>query len=137
MSVASAHRVQMRWRDLDALGHVNHPVVLTYLEEGRDAFLKGHGIGREEYVVGSCSVRFAGALDLSFESVLVECTVSELGRSSLTTTERIVDDHGDVKVEAEFGLVLWDPARRAPRPISDEERASLRREAEGEEEVSR
>ena len=34
------HRVQMRWRDLDGLGHVNHTVVLTYLEEGRDAFLE-------------------------------------------------------------------------------------------------
>ena len=31
----------MRWRDLDGLGHVNHTVVLTYLEEGRDAFLHG------------------------------------------------------------------------------------------------
>jgi hypothetical protein len=28
-------------------------------------------------------------------------------------------------VEAEFGLVLWDPAQRAPRPITEEERASL------------
>ena len=34
------HRVQMRWRDLDGLGHVNHTVVLTYLEEGRDVFLE-------------------------------------------------------------------------------------------------
>ena len=58
MSTVTGHRVQMRWRDLDALGHVNHPVVLTYLEEGRDAFLKEHGIGREEYVVGRCSVIF-------------------------------------------------------------------------------
>ena len=48
----------MRWRDLDALGHVNHAVVLTYLEEGRDAFLADHGIGRDEYVVGRCSVDF-------------------------------------------------------------------------------
>ena len=69
----------MRWRDLDALGHVNHPVVLTYLEEGRDAFLKEHGIGREEYVVGRCSVSFEGEFDLSLESVTVECVVRELG----------------------------------------------------------
>src|SRR5260370_29926341 len=30
--------VKVRWRDVDALGHVNHAVFLTYLEEGRDAF---------------------------------------------------------------------------------------------------
>jgi acyl-CoA thioesterase FadM len=49
----------------------------------------------------------------------------ELGRSSLVTTERILDDAGEVIVEAEFGLVLWDPEQRGSRPISDEERASL------------
>src|SRR5262249_11355194 len=32
------HPVDVRWRDVDALGHVNHAVFLTYLEEGRDAF---------------------------------------------------------------------------------------------------
>ena len=32
------HEVTVRWRDVDALGHVNHAVFLTYLEEGRDAF---------------------------------------------------------------------------------------------------
>jgi acyl-CoA thioester hydrolase len=122
---ADGHRVQMRWRDLDGLGHVNHTVVLTYLEEGRDAFLKEHGIRRDEYVVGRCNVHFKGEIDPAFETVTVQCAVSELGRSSVTTSERILDDAGDVIVEAEFALVLWDPDERGSRPITDEERASL------------
>jgi acyl-CoA thioester hydrolase len=122
---ADGHRVQMRWRDLDGLGHVNHTVALTYLEEGRDAFLRHHGIGREEYVVGRCEVNWHDEIDPSLRSVTVECAVRELGRSSLTTSERIVDDDGRVVVEAEFALVLWDPDQRGSRPISDEERASL------------
>ena len=125
MNVETGHEVQMRWRDLDGLGHVNHTVVLTYLEEGRDAFLKRHGIRRDEYVVGRCSVSFRGEIDPGFEAVTVQCAVRELGRSSVTTTERIVDRGGEVVVEAEFGLVLWDPAQRGSRPITDEERASL------------
>jgi acyl-CoA thioester hydrolase len=124
------HQVQMRWRDLDGLGHVNHTVVLTYLEEGRDAFLKRHGIRRDEYVVGSCSVRFRDEIDPAFESVTVQCAVRELGRSSVTTNERILDHTGQVLVEAEFGLVLWDPAERGSRPITDTERASLARSEE-------
>ena len=59
MTAASGHRVQVRWRDLDALGHVNHVVVLTYLEEGRDAWLEARGIRRDEYVVGRCTVTSA------------------------------------------------------------------------------
>ena len=125
MSQSDGHLVQMRWRDLDGLGHVNHTVVLTYLEEGRDVFLKQHGIRRDEYVVGRCSVNFRDEIDPAFEAVTVQCTVRELGRSSVTTSERILDHTGQVVVDAEFGLVLWDPAQRVSRPITDSERASL------------
>jgi acyl-CoA thioesterase FadM len=123
--VTGGHQVQMRWQDLDGLGHVNHTVVLTYLEEGRDAWLAEHGIRREEYVVGRCTVEFRREIDPDWRSVTVRCDLRELGRSSLVTSERILDADGDVVVEAEFGLVLWDPRERGSRPISDEERASL------------
>jgi acyl-CoA thioester hydrolase len=123
--VSHETRVQVRWQDLDALGHVNHVMVLTYLEEGRDAMLEANGIRRDEYVVGQCSVSFRREIDASAKSVTVECGVRELGRSSLTTSERIVDDAGDVVVEAEFRIVLWDAKQRGSRPISDSERASL------------
>jgi acyl-CoA thioesterase FadM len=123
--VNAGHPVQMRWRDLDGLGHVNHTVVLTYLEEGRDAFLRAHGIERDEYVVGRCSVSFNGEIDPRFESVTVECEISGLGNKSVTTNERILDHSGEPVVEAEFGLVLWDPAQRASRAITDAERTSL------------
>jgi acyl-CoA thioester hydrolase len=126
----SAHRVQTRWGDLDALGHVGHTVVFTYLEAGRDAFLKTHGIARNEYVVGRCSVTFQREIRPSVEAVTVECETRELGSSSVTTSERILDEAGDVLVEAEFGIVLWDPAARGSRPITDEERASLARSGE-------
>lgn len=125
----SSHQVQMRWRDLDALGHVNHPVVLTYLEEGRDAFLARSGIRREEYVVGRCTVSFQGEIDPAMGSVTVECEVAELGTKSVTTRERIVDPDGAALVEAEFGIVLWDPEQRATRAITDEERVALKGEA--------
>jgi acyl-CoA thioester hydrolase len=123
--MTGGHRVQVRWRDLDALGHVNHTAVLTYLEEGRDAMLEEHGIGRYEYVVGRCSVSFRREIDSEIKAVTVQCGVLELGRSSLTTSERILDDEGEVVVEAEFRLVLWDAEQRGSRPISDTERASL------------
>lgn len=125
MSAAGGHRVQMRWQDLDGLGHVNHNVALTYLEEGRDAFLEARGISRESYVVGRCSVRYVEEIDPEPRAVTVQCAVRELGRSSVTTDERILGEAGQVLVEAEFGLVLWDHERRGSRTITDAERASL------------
>ncbi len=126
------HRVQMRWRDLDALGHVNHVVVLTYLEEGRDAFLAEHGIQRDEYVVGRCSVGFNREIPEA-ESVAVECHVVAVGNKSVTTSERILDGEGNVAIEAQFTIVLWDPAGRKTREVTDAERSSF---ADGEEAVA-
>lgn len=118
-------QVQTRWQDIDGLGHVNHTVALTYLEEGRDAWLAERGIPRDEYVVGHCSVRYLGEIDPGSETVTVQCGLRELGRSSVTTTEQILDRAGKVVVEAEFALVMWDPQRRGSRRITDEERVSL------------
>ena len=114
----------MRWRDLDALGHVNHMVVLTYLEEGRDAFLAGHGINRDEYVVGRCSVGFNREIAAA-DAVTVECSVAAVGNKSITTSERVVDAEGNTAIEAQFTIVLWDPGSRKTREVTDEERDSL------------
>jgi acyl-CoA thioester hydrolase len=122
---AGTYSVATRWQDLDGLGHVNHATVFTYLEEGRDAFLREHGIGREEYVVGRCAVEFRGEIEPGHEAVTVECGVLGLGNKSVRTAERIVDPGGETVVEAEFGLVLWDPEARGTRPMTDAERASL------------
>ena len=121
----TAHDVQTRWDDLDALGHVGHTAVLVLLEEGRDAFLATHGIRRDQYVVGRCRVSFNREIKASQRSVTVECGVRELGQSSVTTSERILAPDGDVAVEAEFGIVMWDAEVRGSRPITETERASL------------
>ena len=124
------YQVQMRWRDIDPLGHVNHNVALTYLEEGRDAFLLERGITRDNYVVGRCSVSFLGEIRPEFGSVTVQCGVSALGTKSVTTAERVLDNDGNVVVEAEFGLVLWDPELGDTRPMTDDERSSLSSDGE-------
>jgi acyl-CoA thioester hydrolase len=125
MSAVHEHEVQMRWQDIDGLGHVNHNVAVTYLEEGRDALLDAIGIGRADYVVGRCSIEYRAEIDPTFGVVRVQCEVVRVGTSSITTSERILDGEGGVAVEAEFGIVLWDAERRGSRPITDHERAAL------------
>ena len=125
MSLGEQRQVQMRWGDIDALGHVNHALAFTYFEEARDAFLAARGISRDEYVVGRCEVWWKRELTPGHPAVTVETSVSELGTSSMTTLERIFDADGNVAVEGEFGLVLWDPEARVARPITDTERQAL------------
>lgn len=130
MKPIDAHTVPMRWNDIDGLGHVGHTVVLTYLEEGRDAFLRSLGVGRFEYVVGRCTITYLKEIKLEWSEVAVRCRVRRLGRSSIDTFEQILDGDGEAAVEAEFGLVLWDPGSSSSRPITETERIAFGRELE-------
>ncbi len=87
--IEGGHRVQMRWRDLDGLGHVNHTVVLTYLEEGRDAWLEEHGIRRDEYVVGRCSVNFRREIDPAFKAASISCRKLTAQRPTTYSSRRM------------------------------------------------
>ena len=40
------HRERVRFRDCDAMGHVNNAVYLTYLEQARFAHWQANGLGR-------------------------------------------------------------------------------------------
>jgi acyl-CoA thioester hydrolase len=120
-----SHQVQMRWRDLDGLGHVNHTVVMTYLEEGRDAWLRELGIARDGYVVAHCAIDYRREIGPDVVAVEVRCRAVELGRSSVRTVERLDDEHGNVLADAQVTLVLWDPRERRSRPLTEGERAAF------------
>jgi acyl-CoA thioester hydrolase len=134
---AGPWEVPMRWRDIDGLGHVNNAVVLTLLEEGRDHFLEEIGTERSEYVVGKCSITFRREITLSSAPLRFRCEVSEVGRSSFRTREELLDNSGEVAVEAEFGLVMWDGETSGSRPITGPERVALERALAGKKEEGR
>ena len=122
-------RVTVRWRDTDALGHVNHAVFLTYLEEGRDAFLAAT-LGRDPmYVVARIEVDFRAEVrladDIAARYVTVRLQVERLGTTSVTTRETILTPPGEIAAEARVVTVQWDPDRRTAIPFSADSRARL------------
>jgi YbgC/YbaW family acyl-CoA thioester hydrolase len=126
----SDHRVALRWQDFDGLGHANHAMFVTYFEEGRDAWLRELGFPRDEYVVGRCTIEYRREIGPEHAAVIVRCAVREIGGSSVTTSEQILDEAGNVLAEAAFGLVMWDPVERRSRPLTPVERESLQQNME-------
>ncbi len=118
------HRLVPRWRDADSLGHVNHAVFLTYFEDTRDRWLDRAGILGINYAVATCTVDFEREIRLR-EEIRIRCTATRLGRTSITTAESISNSDGERIASARFVLVLWDPERRVPRPMTDDERRRL------------
>jgi acyl-CoA thioester hydrolase len=116
--------VPVRWRDSDALGHVNHAVFVTYLEEGRDAFYR-QVLGDQNYVVVRIELDLRAEVRHGDEQVTVRVQPERLGRTSLTTSETILTAASAVAAEARVVTVRWDPAQRQPVPFSAAERIRL------------
>lgn len=123
-------RVEIRWADVDAFGHVNNTVYATYLEECRDEWLDealGHGDAAWDYVIARLAIDFRRELRFEDDMVDVRCRLERIGTSSVTTKEEI--RAGDfVAAECECVLVARDKETGSSRPLSDEERRAFERE---------
>jgi acyl-CoA thioester hydrolase len=125
MDAIFEHSVDVRWRDVDALGHVNHAVFLTYFEEGRDAFFKQTFGGEPDYVVARLEVDLRAEVRYPERRVRVRLAVERLGTTSLTTRETILTPSDEIAAEARVVTVRWDRRARKPVPFSESERARL------------
>lgn len=119
------HPVHVRWRDVDALGHVNHAVFLTYLEEGRDAFYAGILGSEPLYVVVRIEIDLRAEVRYPERRVTVAIAAERLGTTSMTTRETVRTPSGQTAAEARVVTVRWDPGRRTPIPFTPTERAKL------------
>jgi acyl-CoA thioester hydrolase len=123
--MAFERSVDVRWRDTDALGHVNHAVFVTYLEEGRDAFFVETLRSDPSYVVARLEVDLRAEVRLEDRRVMVRVEVESLGTTSVTTRETIFVPSGEVAAEARVVTVRWDPDQRKPVPFTETERRQL------------
>ena len=120
--------IEIRWRDLDAYGHVNHAAFATYLQEVRDEWLE-RALGGDgdlwDYVVARVAIDYRRELRLEDDRVRARCGLDSLGTSSVRTREAVVAGDGQVAAEAEAVLVARDPETQRPRPLTESERIRL------------
>ena len=125
VSTVFQHLVGVRWRDVDGLGHVNHAVFLTYLEEGRGAFYV-QALGRDpHYVVARVEIDMRAEVLYADRRLQVRIEVERVGATSLTTRETILTLEGVTAAEARVVTVLWDVGARKPMAFAADERARL------------
>jgi acyl-CoA thioester hydrolase len=120
-------RIQTRWPDFDALGHLNHAVYHVYLDEARDAALRGTVGDFDAWpnVVVRASIDYRREVALGVREVVVHTQIAKVGRSSVRFEQTIVTPDGELAAEAEAVLVAWDPETRRSREITQEERQRL------------
>ena len=128
MPVEHQKRIEIRWRDLDAFGHVNHVVFLTYLEESRDEWLGG-SLGDPDrvwdWVLARVEIDYRRELALADDAVVATCRLARIGRSSVSTREEVHTAGGELAAEAGAVLVARDRNSGRSRPLTAAERTAF------------
>jgi acyl-CoA thioester hydrolase len=119
--------IAVRFGDLDALGHVNHVVYLTYVEQVRTAYFhEVMGIAVPDdltWVIASVQYTFLAPLAFG-DVVAVGWRISRLGRASADYEAEIW--RGETMVARGSGtLVNADPRAGRSVPIPDAWRAAV------------
>lgn len=113
------HRERVRFRDCDAMGHVNNAVFSTYLEEARIGVLGG----LTAFILARVEIDFRSELRLG-EEVEVRTRCSRVGTKSFDL-EHVIAAGDRVVAEAKSVLVSYDYALGESVNVTDELRARL------------
>lgn len=121
--------VRVEWRDLDAAGHVNHAVYLTYMESARTAAyfaLTGAARASDLDIILARAVVDYRAPATMHDELAVEVTPGRVGDTSFALRYRIVEKKtGRVIVEAETVQVCYDYAKNEKKKVPAALRAKL------------
>lgn len=123
------HEMDVRFRDLDAIGHVNNAVYLTYFESARMAWwlrLTGQPDLRGiSMILARAEVDFRSPLAYA-ERIAVGVGCTSIGRSSFVLEQDMHEtSSGRLVASARKVLVYFDYASNRPAPIPDEFRRRL------------
>ena len=124
MTDAYRHRttLQVRFRDIDAFGHVNNAVFHSYAELARIRYLldvlePAEPFDRLPLILARAEIDFRSPI-LMDQEVLVETLVHRIGRSSFGMRHRMTaGPDGRVVAEVDSVLVTYDYAAARSMPI--------------------
>jgi len=132
MDAIFVHRLDVRFRDCDPMGHANNAVYLTYLEQARFAHWREiWGFDFERLPPGTPGVILARAeidyrLPARYGDVLeIRIGLERIGRTSFTYVYEVMDQDGRLVANARTVQVMYDYPQGRAVPISPELRERL------------
>jgi acyl-CoA thioester hydrolase len=125
---AYRHRLDVRFRDCDAMGHVNHAVYLTYFEQGRLTFwreLTGTPSPHTRVIIARAECDYRSPAHFG-EELEVRVGIGDIGRSSFSLVYEIVHaESARLVATGKTVMVSYDYTAGASVPLPDATRALL------------
>ena len=100
------HQETVRFRDLDAMGHLNNAVYSTFLEQARLAFLEPQGAEVRSMILARLEIDFRSPVELG-ETVEISVTPTRIGTKSFDL-EYLLRAGDRTVAEAKTVLVAYD-----------------------------
>ncbi len=127
---ALALPVEVRFRDMDSMGHVNNAVFFTYFENARIAYWRAvPGIRSRralDYILARAECDFRSPVTLEDE-LTCHIRVGSFGRSSFTFEYLLREERtGRTVAEGRTVQAMYDYASRTTRPIDEGLKAAIR-----------
>jgi acyl-CoA thioester hydrolase len=122
--------INVRFNDIDAMGHVNNAVMFTYFEEGRKALflerLKGVKGGGFNFILAHIQCDYLLPVRLEDRPVL-KMTVSAIGGKSFGLSYVLVDSEDDRRIFAKGSSVqvCYDYHQGQSIPVPEDLRKRL------------
>lgn len=119
---------QVIFRDIDAFGHVNNAVYLTYFEWARARLwfeLSGGAAARDiGFIVARAEIDFKAQIAL--EPIEIAVRIGEMRTSSFDTHYEIRKQNGVIAATGKVVVVLFDWRTNSKTPIREELRQRVR-----------
>ena len=121
-----SHALEVQFRDLDALNHVNNAVMVSYLEVARwqwwRAYLAGRPFEEEGFLIARVEVDYRQPI-LITDEVRIEVRCTRVGTTSFDLGYRVLRaSDGATFAEAKTVQVMLDFATQKPAPILSQTR---------------
>lgn len=122
-------RVEVRFRDLDAFGHVNNAVTTSYVEHGRIRYLRDvlgfSPVGEMPMILAMIQVDYVTPIYFG-ECVDVASRVDWIGNTSLGMSHRLTAGEDEHEVaRATSVLVAYEYAESRPMQVPQDWRITL------------
>jgi acyl-CoA thioester hydrolase len=118
--------IETRWKDMDALGHINNATFLTYLESGRIELVKKWDFKKPPFIQASTKIDYLR--QLSHPATLqIGQKISRVGHKSFDILTGIfVADEEEPVAQAVTTLVAFDYESQKTIPVPEVIRRDLK-----------
>lgn len=114
--------VQLRFSDIDTLGHVNNSVYLSLFDLGKSDYFQRAAAERQDWnnvnvVIANININFLHETHFD-EPLVVKTQVDHVGNKSFTVVQALQNTAtGEIKCYCTQIMVYLDPETRIPAPL--------------------